>query len=61
MAEELPRSIRLEGGDVTAFIDDDVIMLKALSFTDPAELTEDSAIRLAQWLLAWADHLDSPL
>lgn len=58
MAEELPRVIHLEDGEVYAFIDDDVIMLKATSLNDPAELNDDSAVKLAEWLLAWAARLD---
>jgi hypothetical protein len=53
------RVLRLDG--VNAFINDDVIMLKALAaFGDPVELTEDDARALGAWLIAWADAIDPP-
>ena len=55
---ETPSEI-LELGEVYAFVDDDVIMLKTRNeFGDPAELTEDNALELSIWLRQWALKLD---
>lgn len=55
---ETPSEI-LELGEVYAFVDDDVIMLKTRNeFGDPVELTEDNAIELSLWLRQWALKLD---
>lgn len=55
---ETPSEV-LELGEVYAFVDDDVIMLKTRNeFGDPVELTEDNAIELSLWLRQWALKLD---
>lgn len=39
-------------GDVCAFVDQEVVMLKAVTAEgDPEELTDDAAEALAHWLL----------
>jgi hypothetical protein len=40
-----------ESGHVTAFVDQEVIMLKAVDGEDAEELTQDAAEDLARWLL----------
>jgi hypothetical protein len=59
--EDLPLPEVIDLGETYAFIDDNVIMLKAVATGgDPVEMTEDEARRLAHWLLSWAERLDVP-
>jgi hypothetical protein len=45
--------------DARAFVDDGVIMLRAIDeFGDPVELTEDAALELGRWLTEWAIRLN---
>ena len=45
-------------GDVRAFVEQDVIMLKSVTvYGDPEELTEEASERLGQWLLDRAREL----
>jgi hypothetical protein len=48
-----------QSGDVNAFVDDGVIMLRSVDGEDPKELTEDAAENLGRWLLDRAREIRS--